>query len=139
MVWFNTQTASLTDVFDNPDNLSSADMLLENHTNNTSTLSTLKTYNNLENATLRIAFFVDDEQQESFQEAIESSYWFFLTNHHNMSIVTVYLPSEIQENKDILLINNREDEVIVDSIILFHGESVDDITLENKNSYKVHE
>lgn len=138
LVWSNTQTASLTDVFDNEENLTSADILLQTDADNNTVISTLKKFNNLDNATLRISFFVDDSNQDAFQQAIESSYWFFLTNHHNMSIVTLYLPSEIQEKKDILLINNIQDEIMVDSIVLFHWESIDDITLEKKTSYKFH-
>lgn len=138
LVWNNTQTASLTDVFDDEENLTSADMLLQTDADNNTVISTLKKFNNLNNATLRISFFVDDSDQDSFQQAIESSYWFFLTNHHNMSIVTLYLPTEIQEKKDLLFIKNIQDQIIVDSIVLFHWESIDDITLENKNSYKFH-
>ena len=138
LVWNNTQTASLTDVFDDEENLTSADMLLQTDADNNTVISTLKKFNNLDNATLRISFFVDDSDQDSFQQAIESSYWFFLTNHHNMSIVTLYLPTEIQEKKDLLFIKNIQDQIIVDSIVLFHWESIDDITLENKNSYKFH-
>ena len=49
-------------------------MLLQTDTQNNTVISTLKKYNNLDNATLRISFFVDDDNQDAFQSAIESSY-----------------------------------------------------------------
>ena len=139
VVWSNTQTASLTDVFEDKEVISSADMILERYDINSIALSTLKQYNNLDKATLRISFFVDDDNQNEFQNLLQSSYWFFVTNHHNTSIVTLYLPSEIKENTALLLIQDNQNQIIIDSVMLFQWEAVDDIRLENKNSYQVHE
>ena len=139
VVWSNTQTASLTDVFEDKKTISSADMILKRYDINSIALSTLKHYDNLDKATLRISFFVDDSDQNNFQNLLQSSYWFFVTNHHNTSIVTLYLPSEIQQDTALLLIQDNQNKIIIDSVILFQWEVVDDIRLENKISSQVHE
>ncbi len=130
LAWFNNQTASLTDVIDQ-EQPSGADMVLQQTQNGTQILSTVKNYENLHGATLRMSFFVPAWQEQAFEESIQSSYWFFVTNHHNTSIVTLYLPERIDENTELLTIHGWSDS-IVDTIVLFQGEEMDDIRLEQK-------
>lgn len=139
MVWFNDQTASLTDVLNTEEVRSNADMVLEYWADWILTLSTLKEYDNIEWATLRISFFIEKDQQEQFEKGIQSSYWFFVTNHNNTSIVTLYLPSLLTENTVLLRFNNDLSKNILDSIILFQEENTDEIRVEQKLSRQFHE
>lgn len=132
---FNTQTASLTDVI-HENSSSIADMSLTQQGSNT-ILSTLKKYESLQNATLLITFFVQEGREQAFENSLQSSYWFFVTNHHNTSTVTIYLPEKLDINEKILTFTDSWESVI-DSIILFQWDQMDNIRLDQKKYSEIH-
>lgn len=132
----NTQTASLTDVFPSVDDqtMSKADVayIIDEKW---SYLSTLKQYDVWTGATLRISFLVPTEEQQQFEQSLISSYWFFVTNHNTSSIVNITLPPTLNTQQELLRTSFMP---IIDSIALFHHDSVDELRIEQTNLLQYH-
>lgn len=137
MVWFNNQTASFTNVFDQGEVSSTADVVIR-YQEDGIRIATLKEYDALSWGTFRITFFVPQESQSEFEASVQSSYWFFVTNHNTSSVITLYLPEHLEINTELLSIWVLSQMPLLDSIVLFEWDFVDEIVVQQKSSQTQH-
>lgn len=134
-VWISTETASLTDVFLDKNDIYSDDADILRTKSTSTTITTLKHYYLNTWSTLRIDISHPDSIS-SIEDMIESSYWFFIENNDTHSIITLYLPSEIERDARIVEIDTNS--IVVDSILLFHDDTVDELRIQQINKMTSH-
>lgn len=135
-------TASIQDAFQSEEKNYNTDLLWLNSWSIT-TLTTLKNFDNLSGAILRISLLYDNTKHINLAEKMISSYWFSYENTDNMLTVSLVLWQSLQKNKEILSFKrdkdmNPKDIPILDSVFLFENNEQNQLLIYSQNNNKSH-
>ncbi len=135
-------TASIQDAFQSEEKNYNTDLLWLNSWSIT-TLTTLKNFDNLSGAILRISLLYDNTKHINLAEKMISSYWFSYENTDNMLTISFVLWQSLQKNKEILSLKrdkdmDSKDIPILDSVFLFENNRQNQLLVYSQDSNNAH-
>ena len=137
-------TASIQDAFliQSGVNYNNAD-ILRSHSHNTTSLTSLKNFDNLSGAVLRVSFLYNNKLGYHIVNKITSSYWFSSVNTDHILTMSLVLWEKLDKDNELLLFNrdkdiSSKDVPIIESILLFHDNEQDQLISYSKDNTQSH-